>query len=83
LANARCYRWDKERHEEVTEYQNKQREAYSPQAKTTPTNERLSIAEQAKAMLSGEEKWESTEWEDVGEMQEVEQDIKIDGDVPR
>jgi large subunit ribosomal protein L23 len=39
------------------------------------------MAEQAKALLQGNNRWKQTledeEWEDVGEMVEVEQDVEV------
>jgi large subunit ribosomal protein L23 len=58
--------------------QSDNQDSYKPEALTKPVAERKSIAEQAKALLSGDEEWRITEWEDIGEPQEVEQDLKID-----
>jgi hypothetical protein len=52
-------------------------EMQKPSFATAPTTERKSIAEQAKELLEGNEKWAPTDWEDVGEAQEVEKDVKI------
>ena len=55
-----------------------------PEAKTKPTKERASIAEQARALLEGKEKWKPTReqdvWEDVGEAVEVEKDVTLPRD---
>lgn len=41
--------------------------------------ERASIAEQAQALLTGDDKWESSRpaWENVGEAREVETDVDL------
>jgi len=58
-----------------------------PEARQKPTKERESIAEQAKALLKGDEKWKPAprldEWEDVGEEVEVETDVVVGRDVER
>ena len=55
-----------------------------PDAKEKPTKERASIAEQARALLEGKEKWkpalERDVWEDVGEAVEVERDVTLPRD---
>jgi large subunit ribosomal protein L23 len=53
-----------------------------PDYKEKPTKEREPIAEQAKALLQGKEKWKSNQevWEDVGEAEEVETDVVLPRD---
>jgi hypothetical protein len=53
--------------------------SYSPEASKEPSPERKPIAEQAKALLKGEEAWKSTStmWEDVGDAREVETDVTL------
>lgn len=50
-----------------------------PDAKQEPTKERISIAEQARAILQGKKKWAPTKdtWMNVGEEYEVEQNVKV------
>lgn len=55
-----------------------QQKQYMPEAKTTPSPERKSMAEQARELLKGQEKWKGTpvlQWEDVGAAEEVETDV--------
>jgi large subunit ribosomal protein L23 len=65
----------------VQKDQKEYQDAFNPESKKKPSNERLSIAEQAKALLRGEESWSSThvssQWEDDGEAQEVETDVTL------
>ena len=55
-----------------------------PDAKEKQTKERASIAEQARALLEGKEKWKPAQeqevWEDVGEAVEVEKDLALPRD---
>jgi large subunit ribosomal protein L23 len=60
-----------------------------PDAKTKPSQERVSIAEQARALLEGKEKWkgkgkattfDEMVWEDVGDAVEVEEDVRLPKD---
>jgi large subunit ribosomal protein L23 len=57
------------------------REQFNPDSKTKPTKERASIAEQAKALLSGKDQWKTgtdkSIWEDIGEAEEVETDVVL------
>lgn len=50
-----------------------------PDAKQKPSKERLSIAEQARAILQGKKVWKPTldTWVNVGEEVEVEKDVKV------
>lgn len=51
-----------------------------PDAKTMPSKERKSIAQQAKDLLKGDEKWKGTPvlvWEDVGAAEEIETDVVL------
>lgn len=53
---------------------------FRPGFREQPSSERGSVAEQAKAFLEAKEKWEAkeiSEWEDMGNAVEVEQDVKI------
>ncbi|EHL00218.1 Ribosomal proteins S24e, L23 and L15e [Glarea lozoyensis ATCC 20868] len=69
--------WDKERYDAIKQMQEDSRETQKLDYVTKPTAERKSIAEQAKELLEGDEKWGPTDWEDVGEAQEVEKEVKI------
>jgi large subunit ribosomal protein L23 len=74
-------RWDKTMYEagqkERTEYE----EGFQPGWRERPSKERGAMKEQAKALLSGKEKWKPTgrleDWEDVGEAKEVETDVVL------
>ncbi|KAI9827141.1 MAG: hypothetical protein M1832_005277 [Thelocarpon impressellum] len=76
--------WDKDTYDKAREAQEAERDAYMPDALEKPPRDRKSIAEQAKRLLRGEDRWrpreekeaERVEWEDVGEPVEVE----VDGD---
>ncbi|PQE05254.1 mitochondrial ribosomal subunit L23 protein [Rutstroemia sp. NJR-2017a BVV2] len=71
--------WDQEQWKKRQEMEKGTRESYQPDARQRPNNERLSIAQQAKALLQGEDEWEPSEnvWEDIGEAVEVERDVEI------
>jgi hypothetical protein len=72
-----CYcSWDKERHDAVKEMQKQNQQAQHPDSRLEPTKERKSIAAQASKYLSGKKQWSST-WEDIGDLKEVEQDMKV------
>jgi large subunit ribosomal protein L23 len=78
------YRWDKETFDAAKKDNEQQQAALRPDAKTKPSQERVSIAEQARALLDGRERWkgrgdEARErvWEDVGEAVEVEADVQL------
>ena len=74
-----CYfRWDKERYDAVKETQKGHQAKYDPDYSQRPSPERQSIAEQAKELLSGNEKWSNSMWEDDGDPQEVEKDLNIE-----
>jgi large subunit ribosomal protein L23 len=66
--------WDQKTYKAVRKYQEEMQQSIHPDAKEKPTNERESIAEQAKLLLAGEERWKSSKdiWEDIGEAEEVE-----------
>jgi large subunit ribosomal protein L23 len=66
--------WDQKTYKAVKKYQEEMQQSIHPEAKEKPTNERESIAEQAKLLLKGEERWKSSKdmWEDIGEAEEVE-----------
>ncbi|PQE06718.1 hypothetical protein CJF30_00008599 [Rutstroemia sp. NJR-2017a BBW] len=71
--------WDQEQWKKRQEMETRMRESFQPDARQKPTNERLSIAQQAKALLQGEDEWKPSEdvWEDIGEPVEVERDVEI------
>ena len=77
-------RWDKETYDAAQKDQEDFTASLRPDAKEKPTKERASIAEQAKALLEGREKWKSSAekdvWEDVGEPVEVEKDVQLPRD---
>lgn len=82
-------RWDKETFDAAKKDNEKLQATLRPDAKTKPSQERVSIAEQARALLSGKEKWkgrgkagalEEMVWEDVGDAVEVEQDVRLPKD---
>jgi large subunit ribosomal protein L23 len=68
------YRWDKTTYDAAKEDQKVEQEKYMPDAVKKPPADRRSIAEQAKALLSGEVKWEPRKWQDIGTIVEVEED---------
>jgi large subunit ribosomal protein L23 len=74
-------RWDKDTFDAAQKDRSEQEEMYRPDFREKPTRERASIAEQAKALLEGKDKWRQTpqddEWEDVGEEVEVETDVQL------
>ncbi|KAM3067257.1 mitochondrial 54S ribosomal protein YmL41 [Clarireedia jacksonii] len=71
--------WDQDQWKKRSDTEKAIRESFQLDARQKPTNERLTIAEQAKALLRGEEKWKPAEniWEDIGEAVEVERDVEI------
>ncbi|KAI9729889.1 MAG: hypothetical protein M1818_008329 [Claussenomyces sp. TS43310] len=69
--------WDRDTFKAANKDQRDFQASYSPDAKTKPSSERASIAQQAKALLKGEEKWAPSVWEDFGEAQEVEKDVTL------
>lgn len=77
-------RWDKETYDAAQKDQEEFQASLRPDAKKRPSADRASIAEQAKALLEGKEKWKSTVeqevWEDVGEAVEVEKDVTLPRD---
>jgi large subunit ribosomal protein L23 len=76
------YRWDKSTYDAAHQDRKDSEARFAHDAREKPIKERGSIAEQAKALLQGEERWsnkteEEDEWEDVGEPVEVEQDVQV------
>ncbi|ESZ93849.1 hypothetical protein SBOR_5790 [Sclerotinia borealis F-4128] len=71
--------WDQEKVKARQEYEEELQRSTYPDAKQKPTNERISIAEQARAILQGKEKWKSTlnTWVNVGGEKEVETDVHV------
>lgn len=73
--------WDKDTYDAANKEREEAESVFAWDARQKPTKERDSIAEQAKALLSGQEAWRQTpprdEWEDVGEAVEVEQDVEV------
>ncbi|CAD6446412.1 85fc0672-98e5-4fbe-9ee6-0dcaafcfb538 [Sclerotinia trifoliorum] len=71
--------WDKEGLKKRQEQEQELQAEQYPDAKQKPSKERLSIAEQARKILQGKEKWAPTRdtWMNVGEEVEVEQDVKV------
>jgi len=72
-------KWDKTTFDAAQKERGDQEAAFRPDARQQPTRDRDPIAEQAKALLKGEEKWRqtTTQWEDVGEEVEVETDVNL------
>lgn len=79
-------RWDKKTYEAAQKDREEMQESFRPDYAQQPSKERASIAEQAKAMLEGKEKWKSSSsftslrtsiWEDVGEPVEVETEVSV------
>ena len=58
-------RWEKETHDAAKEEQKREQAWLMPDAAAKPTPDRRSIADQAKALLEGKEKWRPT-WVDYG-----------------
>ncbi|KAI9679411.1 MAG: hypothetical protein M1817_005433 [Caeruleum heppii] len=78
--------WDKSTFDAIQDAQETERNSYKPDANQKPAADRDSIAEQARRLLRGEEKWrdrkdgrgvEKLVWEDVGEAVEVETDVDM------
>lgn len=71
--------WDKSTFDAAQKSNKETQESYRPDAVEKPSKERQSIAQQAQALLQGEDKWRptATQWEDVGEAREVETDVRI------
>ena len=74
-------RWDKKTHDAAQEDRWKQEEEFRFDFRQKPTRERASMAEQAKALLSGKEGWKpppkASLWEEDGEEVEVETDVEL------
>lgn len=75
--------WDKDTYDAAQKEQEEFSKSLRLDAKEKPSKERAGIAEQARALLEGKEKWKSSAevtrdiWEDVGEAVEVEKDVTI------
>ncbi|RDW69839.1 hypothetical protein BP6252_08859 [Coleophoma cylindrospora] len=74
--------WDKDTFDAANKDREEQEKQFRPDSRKEPTKERKSIAEQAKALLEGKQKWVPNkivedEWEDVGEEVEVETDVDV------
>ncbi|ATZ56114.1 Bcmrp20 [Botrytis cinerea B05.10] len=71
--------WDQEGVKKRQEYEQELQAGQYPDAKQKPSKERLSIAEQARKILQGKEKWAPTRdtWMNVGEEVEVETDVTV------
>lgn len=70
--------WDKVTYDAAKGEQKADQELNNPTFKKQPSRERESIAEQAAKLLDGTDAWKSkNEWEDVGEAEEVEQDVVL------
>ncbi|TVY25331.1 54S ribosomal protein, mitochondrial [Lachnellula hyalina] len=71
--------WDKDTHDAAKKEREATEATFRPDIREKPTAERKSIAEQAKALLRGEDTWTpaASQWEDDGEAVEVEKDVKI------
>jgi len=74
-------RWDKETFDAArkSREESDKRNPMRRESRKLPTEERQSIAEQAKALLEGQAKWEAAnpKWEDIGEAVEVEQHVTL------
>ncbi|KAI9705410.1 MAG: hypothetical protein M1836_006165 [Candelina mexicana] len=68
--------WDKKTYDAAQESQKAEREKYSLKATQNPPEDRETIAEQARRLLTGKERWRA-QWEDVGEPVEVEKDLPM------
>lgn len=77
----RC-RWDKETFDAAKRDNEMQQATLRPDAKTKPSQERVPIALQAKALLEGRVGGavEERVWEDVGDAVEVERDVELPRD---
>lgn len=73
--------WDKKVFDAEQKDRKERQDAMRPDASNRPTKERKSIAEQAQAILDGEDSWQTgntrSEWENVGEEVEVETDVQL------
>jgi len=71
--------WDKSTFDAAQKHNQETQASYRPDAVEKPSRERRSIAEQAQALLQGQDKWRPTAtlWEDVGEAREVETDVTL------
>ncbi|KAF4634510.1 hypothetical protein G7Y89_g3591 [Cudoniella acicularis] len=71
--------WDKSTFDAAQKDREETESSFRPDYREKPASDRGSIAEQAKALLRGEEKWKPSlnDWEDDGDAVEVEQNVKI------
>lgn len=73
--------WDKKTFDAAQEDQKAMMDTINPESKKKPSKDRLSMREQAKLLLDGEEEWKSTRWsprwEDVGEAVEVDAGVEL------
>ncbi|KAL3426881.1 54S ribosomal protein L23, mitochondrial protein 1 [Phlyctema vagabunda] len=73
--------WDKEVFDAAQKDRDQMERQFNPQSRQDPSPERASIAEQAKALLEGREKWkpnvQEDEWVDDGEPVEVDADVDV------
>jgi large subunit ribosomal protein L23 len=74
-------KWDKKVFDAEQKDRGERQDARRHDASLRPTKERKSIAEQAQALLDGEDSWQTgnknSEWENVGEEMEVETDVQL------
>ena len=68
--------WDKKTFDAVREAQEKEREGLGREGALEPTEMREAMAEQAKRLLRGEERWKPI-WENVGGEVEVEKNVQV------
>lgn len=74
--------WDKDTYDAAKKEREEAEKIFAHDYRQQPAKERTSMAEQAKALLSGKDPWkqqapERDEWEDDGEAVEVEQDVEV------
>jgi large subunit ribosomal protein L23 len=77
-------KWDKKTFDAAQKEREENEKQFRPDGRQIPTKERASIAEQARLLLQGKEKWKTgntrrewSEWENVGEEIEVERDVQL------
>jgi large subunit ribosomal protein L23 len=74
-------KWDKTMFDAAQAEKSEQQHSFMPISRQMPTKERASIAQQAKSLLRGQDKWTtgntSPEWENVGVEREVETDVQL------
>lgn len=71
--------WDQKTFQAAQADRTQEESAMRPDARREPAKDIDLIGAQAKALLSGKEKWKPTpeEWEDVGDAMEVETDVTV------